>query len=284
MKTCDLHSHSCYSDGEESPTEVVRKAKKAGIEYLALTDHNSVKGIEEAIKAGEKLGIKIIPGIEIRAKEGEVLGYFIDYKSKSLIKTTSKISKQVESKTEYFCKRLQEKGYSISFKELQTRFPNAKGNLNEFYPFYLFYLKKYASSLQDSFKIIRELKLKRKKIKEIPIEKAIKAITDAGGVPVLAHPWAEEDSINLLKEYRLKKLIKAGLKGLELDNGDMDKRRNPDIISRIKYLSKKYSLINTSGSDYHRYKGFSKNLHKLGSSNCHIQIVKNLLHLTQNLY
>ena len=276
MKTCDLHTHSYYSDGEESPAEVVRKAKRAGIEYLALTDHTSVKGIEEATKEGEKQGIKIIPAIELRAKEGEVLGYFIDYKNKSLIKTISKVNKQVESKIEYFCKRLQEKGYDISFKELQTRFPNAKGNLIEFQPFYLFYIKGYASSLQDSFKIIRELKLKRKKIKEIPIEKAIEVIVQAGGVPVLAHPWAEEDSRNLLKEYRLKKLIKAGLKGLEIDNGDRDKRRTPEIISRIRYLSKKYNLINTAGSDYHRENGFPGNIHQLGSSGCNIKIIKEL--------
>ena len=76
MKTTDLHTHSYYSDGKLSPKQVVRDAKKAGVKILALTDHNSISGVKEAIAEGKKLGVRVIPGAELRSKEGEILGYF----------------------------------------------------------------------------------------------------------------------------------------------------------------------------------------------------------------
>ena len=71
----DLHTHSIYSDGVLHPREVVREAKEKDIKNLALTDHNSIDGVEEAISEGKKIGVNVIPGIEIRAREDEVLGY-----------------------------------------------------------------------------------------------------------------------------------------------------------------------------------------------------------------
>ena len=80
-KNSDLHIHSYYSDGDLSPSDVVRLAKQKGIKNLALTDHNSLDGVQEAIDEGKRQNINIIPAIEIRAKEDEVLGYFVDYKN-----------------------------------------------------------------------------------------------------------------------------------------------------------------------------------------------------------
>ena len=81
MKNSDLHTHSIHSDGDLSPSEVVKLAKKRGVKNLALSDHNSISGIDEAILEGNKQGVNIIPAVEIRAEEDEVLGYFIDYKN-----------------------------------------------------------------------------------------------------------------------------------------------------------------------------------------------------------
>jgi len=83
MRNTDLHTHSYYSDGELSPKELVRLAKKKSILNLALTDHNSVKGVEEAISEGKKIGINVIPGVEVLVKGGEILGFLLIIKIKN---------------------------------------------------------------------------------------------------------------------------------------------------------------------------------------------------------
>jgi len=98
MKNTDLHLHSYYSDGELSPAEVVRAAKKKGVKNLALTDHNSIGGNKEAIEEGEKIGVKVIPGIEIVGEEDEVLGYFIDYENEEFQEELVKISQKGNEK------------------------------------------------------------------------------------------------------------------------------------------------------------------------------------------
>jgi len=276
-KVCDLHTHSYYSDGRISVKELLKEASKKGIEYLALTDHNSIAGVEEAISGGKRLGIVVIPGIELRAREGEVLGYFVDLKDNGLNKEVAEIRRRVENKIMRFCEELARKKYDISFNEIQEKFPKAKGNINEFYPYYALLLKGYGRDFTEIRNKLRADGIKRRKIYEIPITRAIRTIKCAGGIPVLAHPWAEEKSKELLKEKNLEKLIKAGLKGIEIDNGDRDGRRTREIVMRIRYLSKKYDLILTSGSDYHGGGlGSISETHALGTHNCDEQVVKML--------
>ncbi len=84
----DLHLHSYFSDGRYSPKIVVEECKKLGLEVMSLTDHENVDGVPEAMRAGEELGIKVIPGIELAAcyhgEEYHMLGYFIDYQNPKL--------------------------------------------------------------------------------------------------------------------------------------------------------------------------------------------------------
>ena len=135
MRNTDLHTHSYYSDGQISPANLVRLAKRRGIKNLALTDHNSIKGVKEAIAEGKKIGINVIPGVEVRADKGEVLGYFIDVKNKNLIRATKRSSKSVEKRIKDYCNKLSKKGYRISFSEIWKKYPKARGNINEFYPY-----------------------------------------------------------------------------------------------------------------------------------------------------
>ena len=84
----DLHSHTTASDGRITPKDLVKKAKKIGLSAIAITDHDTVSGVEEAVLEGEKLGVEVIPGIELTCRSGyqevHVLGYFLDYKSEKL--------------------------------------------------------------------------------------------------------------------------------------------------------------------------------------------------------
>lgn len=91
----DLHAHTTASDGRITPKDLVLKAKKIGLSAIAITDHDTVNGIEEAMKEGEKLGLEVIPGIELTCRSGyqevHVLGYFLDYKDEKLIETLDAI-------------------------------------------------------------------------------------------------------------------------------------------------------------------------------------------------
>lgn len=274
MKNTDLHTHSYYSDGQISPKELVRLAKKRKIKNLALTDHNSVKGVGEAIKEGKKIGVKVIPAVEIRADQAEILGYFIDIKNKELNKELRNIGKRVEVKVKDRCERLNKKGYKISFKEIQKKFSKAKGNINEFHPLYLLYLKGYGTTLELA-KRFRKIGIGGKKIKEISVTKAIRLIEQAHGIPILAHPWIENKA---LKERNIKKYVKAGLKGLEINNGDRAPFKKKGINKKIRKIAKRYKLILTSGSDYHGLKIIRQmpGNHELGMNNCDEKIIKQI--------
>jgi len=272
MKNADLHAHSYYSDGQTSPKELVRLAKKRGIKHLALTDHNSVKGVSEATEEGKKIGVNVIPAVEVRVNCGEILGYFIDIKNKELIEELNKINKRVQEKIRFRCEQLTKAGFIVSYKEFEKKFPKAKGNYNEFHPLYTLYLKGYGTTmgLRNKFK---KINLKDKKIKVTSATRAIRLIKKAGGVPVLAHPWLDEKALPSIK-----KMVRAGLKGIELNNGDRAPFRHPKWTKKIKSAAKKYKLILTSGSDYHGediVKLMPGN-HNLGKNNCDEKIVEKL--------
>lgn len=280
VKNADLHTHSYYSDGQSSPKELVRLAKKRGIKNLALTDHDSVKGVKEAIAEGKKSGINIIPAVEVRAKHAEVLGYFIDVKNKELIRKLKQSCQRVEGKVRDWCKKLSKGGYNISFKELQKKYPEAKGNINEFHPLYLLYVKGYGTPLELSKKFKKNKELRAKKIKEMSVIQAIRLIKKAGGIPVLAHPWIDSAG-NVFKN--MKSFVKAGLEGIEINNGDRSPFKPKNMDKKIMNVAKKHNLILTSGSDYHGEElvKLMPGNHNLGKNNCDEKVVEKLKELSK---
>ncbi|MAG10813.1 hypothetical protein CMI44_00675 [Candidatus Pacearchaeota archaeon] len=280
MKNAELHTHSCYSDGQISPVQLVRLAKKRRIKNLALTDHNSVKGIKEAIREGKRIGVNIIPAIEVSCDKGEVLGYFIDIKNRKLINEIRRGSKKIQDSIKDRCDKLSKKGYNIRFSELQRKYPKARGNINMFYIFYELFLKGYG----ETRKIVKELedqKEYKRKVKRMSLIQGIRLIRGAGGVPVLAHPWIDDE---VLKEKNFREYIKEGLKGIEINNGDRAPLRLVRHSKRMKNLIKKYKLIATSGSDYHG-KALVKHMsgnHELGANNCDEKVVEELGKLSKN--
>jgi hypothetical protein len=272
MKNTDLHTHSYYSDGLLSPKQLVRLAKKKGIKNLALADHDSVKGVMEAIKEGKKIGINVIPAVEIRCDFSEILGYFIDIKNKKLLAALKKSGKANEKGTKKWCETLHKAGYNIIFKEIWKKYPEARGNINLFYPLWTLHLKGYGSTLKIRDEI-RKKNLKRGNIKKIKITDAINLVKKAGGVAVLAHPWLDEET---LEEKNMRKYVRAGLKGIEINNGDRSPFYPIKIKNKIKKLAKKYDLIITSGSDFHGPEVVRQmpGDHNLGHNNCDEKVIK----------
>lgn len=280
-KNTDLHTHSHYSDGQMSPKELVRLAKKRGIKNLALTDHNSLKGIEEALEEGKRIGVNVIPAVEIEVDTGEILSYFIDYKNKDLIKELKINSRNTEARTKDWCNKLEKAGYKINFEELRQKFPKARGNINSFYPLQLLYKRGYGKPLKLAPKLWKNPKTRPKNFKKMPIIQVVRLVRKAGGVPVLAHPWIDDFEINF---RNMKNLVNAGLKGIEINNGDRAPLKKKRVINQIKALAKKHHLILTSGSDFHG-KELVKLMpgnHNLGKNNCDEKIIKKMKKLSTN--
>jgi predicted metal-dependent phosphoesterase TrpH len=241
----DLHTHSTSSDGLDSPASLVRLASERGISVLALTDHDSVSGVAEAIAAAERYPIAVISGVEFsaRARRGQthILGYGIDIQNVRLSATLDELREGRERRGEQTIHRLGELGIELSpafFEAAQTsgspgRPHIARGLMRV----------GAATSIQDAFD--RFLAVGRPAFvprKTILAETAIDLIRAADGVAVLAHPL----SVFQLDE-RLAELVAAGLGGLEVHYGAYSQ----DQRERLAQLATTYNLLTSGGSDYH---------------------------------
>ncbi len=274
MKNTDLHTHSLYSDGELSPLDLVRLAKKKGIRNLALTDHNSVKGISEAIKEGKKKGINIIPAVEVIVKDWEILGYFIDFKDKNLKKSLKRASYYNNEKTRRMIDALNNQGYNISYKKILKEYPYSKDNHNKAHLIYYFY-KLLGYSRKKTLEILNKVRIREPKMKDISAIGGIRLIKKYNGVPVLAHPWLNKKNFT---RTNIRRFVRAGLKGIEIENGEeYNFGRTKEFVEKIKRIAKKYDLILTSGSDYHgKIMSELTGTHHLGKYNCDVKVVGKL--------
>ncbi|MCU0642239.1 MAG: PHP domain-containing protein [archaeon] len=278
MRNSDLHVHSYYSDGELSPKQVIQLAKKRGLKFLALTDHNSFSGVQEAVREGRRIGVNVIPAIEIATKENEILAYFVDSNNRALNNAVNSFNRTTNSRIMDICKQLNKQGYKVSYSDLERRFPHARGNYNYLHISNVLLDRGYISTLFEVIGLVKEKVPKKKKVEENSTIKIIKLVRAAGGVPVLSHPWVSDESRDLLRDRVMKKLVKAGLCGLELDNGDKPPFKRPYVVKKIKKLARRYNLVLTSGSDFHGpvMTKFSKT-HYLGKPGCDESVVYELL-------
>ena len=245
----DLHTHSTVSDGQYTPSELVEMAKKNELKMYALTDHDTIAGIEEArCRAGE-LGVNFIPGIEISTHKGEeihMLGLFIDEQCSDLINACQVYRESRIGRGERICAFLKEKGIEISKEELR----GIEGNASLGRPHFAKILQErgIVKTRQEAFgRYLDTAEFHRKTDGQKPApEEAIEIIHRAGGLAVLAHP-------GLLKmgkrwqESLIKGLKEAGLDGIE------------SFYNKHTYMQKKYyrklaeenGLMISCGSDFH---------------------------------
>ncbi len=240
----DLHVHSNHSDGVYSPKEVIKIAKKEGIGCLALTDHNCIAGIPEALKAGEKFDVEVIPGVEILSDCSEILGYYIDFKDKKLKDYLKKVQKGVDKTARIFIRILNKAGYALSYKKIERIYGYP---LMRIHVLYYLRSKEPKKEQQKKFQEMRKETYYPKgkfyfKIRQDRAEKVIKIIKKAGGIPVLAHPWFEKGF-----EKRVPSLVRAGLQGIEINSPG----KNESDINKINKLCKRYNIIKTGGNDFH---------------------------------
>lgn len=251
MKYIDLHSHSDASDGTLSPSRLAAAAKDAGLSALALTDHDTVSGVEEFISASGKIGLEAVAGVEISAKyktEMHILGLLIDHKNAGLIQKLHYLRQNRRDRNKKVFDLIRENGMDISYEDVTGQKEGASlENIGRAHLARALVKKGYAVDVQDAFD--RYLKKGRscyvERITFSPKE-SIEMIKNAGGRAVLAHPcYITRDRDEL--EKLLKELAGYGLDGFECMYSDY----SPEYRKMCMELADKTGLLKSGGSDFH---------------------------------
>jgi len=265
MKTIDLHVHSTYSDGTLTPEELVILAKKQGLSAMALTDHDTIIGIEEAVEAGKKYDIEIVPGIELSAaygaKEIHIVGLYVDYKDKTFNDMLENLRDIRNERNLKIIVKFKELGILISFDEMKQLYGNAVITRAHFADYLL--AKGYIKSRSEAFeRYIGENGPCFMSREKLTPEDTIRLITAAHGVPILAHPTLYHLGASEMNKL-LKYLCKAGLKGIEA----IYSTHSIGEEIQIKKLASENHLIISGGSDFH---GTNKPYLNLGTGRGHL--------------
>ena len=249
MKRIDLHTHSLCSDGAQTPADVVRTAYNAGLSAIALSDHDSIEGVQEAMDTGKALGIEVIPAVELSAQsdtELHILGYFIDIHNKKLNDTMAYALQVRDQRQEETCRKLNEQGFDITMEELREE---AHGNpvLCRAHFAQIMVRKGYAESVKDAFSRYLSVGCYAYSNRQaLTAQEAVSLIREAGGIAVAAHLHLIKKPDDELREY-LKSLIPYGLDGVEGYYSDY----TPDMEQRYRAMAKELGLVLSGGTDYH---------------------------------
>ena len=249
MSTTDLHMHTTFSDGSLSPEELVTKAKNEGFSLIAITDHDTIGGVTEARDAGRKIGVEVIPGLEISAEYGpgtmHILAYGFDPKNEPLGHTLVDLQRYRAERNPRIAAILCDLGYDVDYEEVKKL---AGGNMVGRPHFARLLINKgYFDNTQEIFdKLLAKDMPAYLPKRRLDPKKAMELINAAGGKAVLAHPESLKlDDSGL--ESLVKELASFGLGGIEVDynnHGDQSSQK-------FRKLAAKFNLFVTGGSDFH---------------------------------
>jgi predicted metal-dependent phosphoesterase TrpH len=240
----DLHTHSLHSDGACTPEVIVARAAELGIRILSITDHDSVSGIEEATQAGRRLGVTIVPGIELSAtlehREVHILGYFVDIANKKLQQAISVFREDRLRRAERMVKKLNGLKAPVTMASVQEQAGSASigrphvakalvagGFVESYYQAFVKYIGDNGPGYEP-----RAI---------VTPEQQVELIANAGGLSFVAHPGRS------MTEEELVTLIKAGVDGIEV----IHPSHSPDLVKHYKEITNQYYLLQSGGSDFH---------------------------------
>lgn len=252
MEPFDMHIHSYYSDGTDSPFAIVRAAKAQGLTLISLTDHDSISGVAEAAKAGEGEGIKVLSGIEfntVHPSELHILGWGFDMHNAMLKQTLDWLRGERERRNAGMLDKLRDlKCDAAPYLE------PVKGSLTRLHIANALVAGGFASSKGDAF----ERYLKRGRPAYVPAngitpEDAVRLIVQCGGLAAVAHPC----HFDFEPEPLIRRLKCCGLEAIEAYYPSSTAKQT----EYYSMLAERYELLITCGSDYH---GLNRRSVKLG--------------------
>jgi predicted metal-dependent phosphoesterase TrpH len=247
----DLHLHTTVSDGALRPEELVRAASIAGIQVMAVTDHDSVDGIRDAERAASDLSIQVIPGIEVSAgldgDDVHVLGYFLDPDDRVLRAALSRLQEGRVAQVRSMVERLAELGWPLDWDRVMAIAQG--GSVGRPHIARALIERGYVGSVDEAFsRFLRRGGPGYVEGQKLLPQEAVSLIIEAGGVPSLAHPiivGASDYRLDL--DRLLPVMVEAGLEGIEA----YYKGYTPEVTAFLFGLASRYRLVPTGGSDFH---------------------------------
>jgi len=246
----DLHTHTSYSDGTDTPAQLINKALAAGISIIGLTDHDSISGWQEATNA-LRVGISLVPGAEISCQTTDgisvhILGLLFDSNNSELMDTLEKTRENRHGRMEKIIARINEAGIDITMNDVLEQLSDG-ATLGRPHLADALVKKGIVASRDEAFTQMLHNNSKYYVSHYSPTpEAAIKLIKAAGGVSVIAHPMASHRGRTISQET-FGSIIQAGLDGIEVDHRD----HSPDEKLQLIQLASESNLVMTGASDYH---------------------------------
>ncbi|MFA5688951.1 MAG: PHP domain-containing protein [Kiritimatiellales bacterium] len=245
----DLHLHSIFSDGTNTPEELIELASAAGLYAAALTDHDTTAGQKRFAAAAQRVSIKTVTGIELSADFGAVplhiLGYDFELQNAELQTALEFICIARAERNEQILSNLNRLGYELTMSDMQK----LAGDKMIGRPHFAAALVN-AGHFKTIKKVFMQLLGKGRAAyaerQRFPPEQCIELIRNAGGFPVIAHPGQMDISSGALRRL-IERLLPHGLAGLEVWHASHKESQSAAFLQ----LSKKYNLIATGGSDFH---------------------------------
>lgn len=242
----DLHIHTTASDGHLTPAQVVEEAARVGLAAIAISDHDTVDGIEEATETGKRLGIEVVPAVEINTDIGpievHILGYFIDWRSEKLGKQLFKLRNGRVGRCRKIVEKLKALDIPITLEQVIEE--AASGSVGRPHVAQVLCKAGVVETTADAFNkyLVRGAPAFVERSKLSPHE-AVTIVVESGGVAGIAHPsHSGHDEL-------IPQLMKYGLGAIEVFYPNQ-----PSVVTqRYQSLARKYGLIATGGSDAHGY-------------------------------
>jgi 3',5'-nucleoside bisphosphate phosphatase len=239
----DLHTHSTASDGARAPREVVRAARAAGLAAIALTDHDTVDGLAEAIDEGRSSGVRVVPGVELSAVEGDAETHLLGLHLENVGRLDARLGELKTmrlTRAQRIVSRLNELGVKVTIDDVLAQ--SGGGAVGRPHIARALVNDGWATDLRDAF----DRYLGNGRAAFVPKDRlsmidAVAMIHDAGGLAVLAHPAAAGT------RARIEALVNVGLDGVEVRHPS----HSTDDAVRIAALVEHFHLVPSGGSDWH---------------------------------
>jgi predicted metal-dependent phosphoesterase TrpH len=257
----DLHTHSFVSDGTDAPADLMREAKAAGLDVVALTDHDTAAGWPEAQRAADEVGITLVPGMEISTRLGSasvhLLAYLLDPVHPPLVAALDRILDGRNGRVPAICAQLRAVGVDVTEEDVRRSAGDAAATGRPHIADVMVATGAVGSRDEAFAKFLNPGRPGYVRRYACPLEEAIGLVGQAGGVPVIAHPWGRAPGA--LTEETLAGLTAIGLRGLEVDHQE----HSPQARQTLRGIARNLGLVVTGSSDHH---GTGKVDHDLG---CH---------------
>jgi len=243
VQKVDLHTHTTHSDGFHSPEELIKIAKSRGIRAVSITDHDAISAYTEAHSFGKKIGVEVIPGVElsidIGGSEVHILGYLFNPKDKDLKAYLKFFRDERYRRACKIIEKLKALGFNLDIDEIELATKHSA--IGRPHIAKLLLSKGYVKSYLEAFnKFIGNGRPAFEKKVHLSPQSAFKIIKDAGGISFIAHPGK-------MPEPLLKDLIDAGVDGIEVFHPSHSLR----LINFYKGIVNEFYLLSSGGSDFH---------------------------------